>query len=481
MPRKSSSQWEFGELFADQDLRRVLTVSELTGNVRHLLEERIGTVWVRGEVSNLRVQSSGHAYFTLKDPGAQLSCVLFRGLATGNRALLDQGTLVMAQGELTVYEVRGQYQLVVRELEFQGAGALQVAFEKLKRELESKGYFSSERKRTLPRLPERIGLVTSATGAAIRDVTHVIQRRQPGLQIVLAACRVQGEGAGAAIAAAIEELNHWSQGQPQGRGLDLILVTRGGGSLEDLWAFNELTVAEAVFRSALPVVSAVGHETDFTISDFVADHRAATPSVAAEIITEGAHASRLVIQKSRHAIARAARLQVDAALDHVESVRRRLSRCRPLRRLQERMQYLDETRDRIGRKARAEFFARQREFAATLDRLLRIRPGLRIGQYRTSLESATGKLRRAFQVRLKSIQRRMQAARDQLRLLSPEQTLARGYSITTDTGGAVIRSSSRVKPGDMIHTRVAAGGFDSRVVGDKSRVRGTGSNSSWAR
>ncbi len=466
MPRKASSQWEFGELFADQDLRRVLSVSELTGSVRQLLEERIGTVWVRGEATNLRIQSSGHAYFALKDPGAQLSCVLFRGVAIGNRALLDNGTLVMAQGELTVYEPRGQYQLVVRELEFQGAGALQVAFEKLKRQLEARGYFAPERKRPLPRLPERIGLVTSATGAAIRDVLHVIRRRQPGLEIILAACRVQGEGAASEIAAAIDELNQWSHVQPKGRGLNLILVTRGGGSLEDLWAFNELPVAEAVYRSALPVVSAVGHETDFTISDFVADFRAATPSAAAEIITEGANASRLAIQKSRRAIVRSAQMRLTAAREFSDSLRQRLNRCRPMRLLQERMQHVDDLRDRIERLVRAKHLVIQRDCAVTLARLLRIRPGLRMASHGLLLESARGNLHREARARLNGIQHRMRAVRDQLRLLSPEQTLARGYSITTKADGAVVRASQQVKPGDRIHTRVAAGEFVSSVSED---------------
>lgn len=466
MPRKASSQWAFGELFADQDLRHVLSVSELTGNIRQLLEERIGAVWVRGEVTNLRVQASGHVYFSLKDPSAQLSCVLFRGVAVGNRPLLEVGALVLVQGDVTVYEPRGQYQLVVRELEFQGAGALQVAFEKLKRQLETAGYFAAERKRPLPRLPERMGLVTSSTGAAIRDVLHVVQRRQPALEIVLAACRVQGDGASLEIAAALDGLNQWSQAQPKGRGLDLILVTRGGGSLEDLWAFNELPVAEAIHRSALPVVSGVGHETDFTISDFVADLRAATPSAAAEMITEGAHTSRLIIHEARRAMARVTQSRINSALDAFGSVRGRLNRCRPVRWLQARMQYLDETRERIERIARVEFLARQRGFNQTLARLLRIRPGSRLVNSRSALDTAIGKLGRAGRLRLTMIQRRLESLSDQLRLLSPEQTLARGYSITTGADGRIVRRKAQVGVGDVIRTRIARGEFASRVIED---------------
>lgn len=463
MPRKPSSQWEFGELFADQELRRVLTVSQLTGNVRQLLEERIGTVWVGGEVTNLREQASGHAYFTLKDPEAQLSCVLFRNVSFAGRALLDNGARVIAHGDLTVYEPRGQYQLVIRELEFQGVGALQVAYEKLKRELAAKGYFAPERKRPLPRLPERIGLVTSATGAAIRDVLHVVQRRQPGLKLILAPCRVQGAGAGQEIAAAIGNLNEWSRCQPAGRGLDLILLTRGGGSLEDLWAFNELVVAEAIYHSDLPVVSAVGHEIDFTISDFVADLRAATPSAAAEIITEGAHAGRVAIVEALRAMARSVRNRVGAAQEARSFLRRRLVRCRPTRLLQERMQYVDELRDRCGRLVRAQWLSRQQEHRAWRTRLSRIKPAARLARWRRALRDLLAGLRRNASLRLKATHARLDGAAGRLRLLSPEQTLARGYSITTTGDGRIIRSAAEVQPGDLVRTRVADGSFTSTV------------------
>src|SRR5882724_11471459 len=302
MNRTAKTQWDFGELFpVEQIARRVLSVSELTWQIRRLLEQHVGRIWVTGEITNLRNQTSGHLYFTLKDANAQLSCVLFRGELQVNRSLLEDGRKVNLQGELTVYEARGQYQLRVTAVELQGVGALQVAFEKLKQKLHTEGLFAQERKRPLPRFPQRIGLVTSPTGAAIRDVLHVIERRNPSLEIVLAPCRVQGDGAALEIAAAIQFLNEYNSDQSQIRrqelpvgnhqSLDLILVTRGGGSPEDLWAFNEEVVARAIFHSALPIVSAVGHEIDFTISDFVAECRAATPTAAAEIITEGVFSS----------------------------------------------------------------------------------------------------------------------------------------------------------------------------------------------
>src|SRR6266516_3041758 len=212
MAKITKSQWDFGELFPTETTRRVLTVSELTTQVKRLLEKTIGFVWVTGEVTNLRVQTSGHVYFTLKDANAQLNCVLFRGEGVENRDLLQDGQKLVVRGDLTVYEPRGQYQLVVRAVELQGVGALQLAFERLKRKLQAEGLFTPERKRPLPKYPQRICLVTSPTGAAIRDVLHVIQRRNPGLEIIFAACRVQGEGAAEEIAAAIRLLNEFASG-----------------------------------------------------------------------------------------------------------------------------------------------------------------------------------------------------------------------------------------------------------------------------
>src|SRR5437867_3790053 len=361
MAKITKSQWDFGELFPAETTRRVLTVSELTTQVKRLLEKSIGLVWVTGEVTNLRVQSSGHIYFTLKDANAQLNCVLFRGESVQNRDLLQDGQKLILQGDLTVYEPRGQYQLLVRAVELQGVGALQLAFERLKRKLQAEGLFAPERKRPLPRYPQRIGLVTSPTGAAIRDVLHVIRRRNPGLEIIFVPCRVQGDGAAEEIAAAIRLLNEFVHAvEPLNRSsvqasagstiqplndstrLDLILLTRGGGSLEDLWAFNEEVVARAIFDSAIPVVSAVGHEIDFTISDFVADVRAATPSAAAEIITEGLFASRQFVAGTINWMWQRIRARLARKRDELTSLLARMARAHPRRRLNEKLQRLDD-------------------------------------------------------------------------------------------------------------------------------------------
>jgi exodeoxyribonuclease VII large subunit len=483
--KPSKSQWDFGELFPTEAVRKVLSVSELTGNIKRLLEKQVGQVAVSGEITNLRAQASGHVYFTLKDAGAQLACVLFRNTSVPHRALLADGQKVLLTGDVTVYEARGQYQLIVSAVELQGVGALQAAFERLKEKLAAEGLFKLERKRKLPRYPQRIGLVTSPTGAAIRDVLHVIQRRQPGLEIIFVPCRVQGDGAAAEIARAVRLLNAYSAGDaeqakeqvrkresekvraaseapshfptlslshpPQ---LDLILVTRGGGSLEDLWAFNEEAVARAIFESAVPVVSAVGHEIDFTISDFVADLRAATPSAAAELITEGAFASREFVAEARSRLNQLARQQLDAAEEAFAALRHRLALAHPRRCLQEWSQRLDDAGAALTRETKTQVRERRHRFTQAASHLQRLKPVAQLALRREQLAALTSRLR----------------------LLSPENVLARGYSITTDAAtGRVIRRAAQVKAGQKLRTRVSEGEFESVVRPAKPGVDSTGS------
>jgi exodeoxyribonuclease VII large subunit len=426
---KSKSQWDFGELFPTEQTRQVLSVSDLTSQIRRLLEQRVGEVWVGGEVSNLRAQASGHIYFTLKDAGAQMSCVCFRDAARESRALLADGQQVILQGEVTVYEVRGQYQLVVRQIELRGVGALQVAFEKLKLKLAAEGLFAPERKRPLPKYPQRIGLVTSPTGAAIRDVLHVVQRRNPGLEIILAPSRVQGQGAAAEIAEAVKLLNEFAN-------LDLILVTRGGGSLEDLWAFNEEVVARAIFESAIPIVSAVGHEIDFTIADFVADVRAATPSAAAEVITEGFFASRQL----------------------VKSLTQHMVRMHPRRQLNEHLQRLDDLQTGLLRQTKQGVRERQVVCQNLATRLRQLRPKQFLKQRREVLRATQKRLRELARAQFKNCKNSLAATESRLRLLGPEQVLARGYSITMDAAsGKVLRDAAQVKIGQRLKTRLKQG------------------------
>jgi exodeoxyribonuclease VII large subunit len=501
MAKPVNTQWDFGELFAKQSTsapepgpqapaaappaqplkpsRKVLSVSELASQIRRILEGQIGHVWVTGEITNLRNQSSGHVYFTVKDANAQLSCVLFRGELFVDRTLLQDGRKVTLGGELTVYETRGQYQLRVTQAEAQGAGALQAAFERLKQKLNAEGLFAKERKRPMPRFPQRIGLVTSPTGAAIRDVLHVIERRNPSLEILLAPCRVQGDGAGVEVAAAIELLNEYNSAQSKiadsqlpitsYQTLDLILVTRGGGSPEDLWAFNEEVVARAIFHSTLPVVSAIGHEIDFTISDFVADIRAATPSAAAEIITEGVFSSCQFVAEVGARIGQLARQQMQDKRDILLQFRQCLERLHPRRKFNDWLQRLDDLQGTLQRCAE-QGVKRQRLACRNLsERLLRVRPAILLKQRREVLRQETERLHEQTRHRMRELKNRISTVESRLRLLGPEQVLARGYSITLDAeSGKVLREAEAVEKGKKIRTKLKAGEIISTVDSCKS-------------
>jgi exodeoxyribonuclease VII large subunit len=462
MARPVKTQWEFGELFPPEQTRKVLTVTELTGQIKRLLEKHVGEIWVTGEVTNLRSQSSGHIYFTLKDAGAQLNCVLFRGEAKVDRSLLQDGRKVTLQGDMTVYEPRGQYQMRVTRVELQGLGALQAAFEKLKQKLKDEGLFAQERKRPLPPYPQRAGLVTSPTGAAIRDVLHVAGRRNPALEFILVPCRVQGAGAAEEVASAIRLLNQYHAIQmTEGNehlALDLILVTRGGGSLEDLWAFNEEVVARAIFDSALPVVSAVGHEIDFTISDFVADVRAATPSAAAEIITEGVFASCQFVSEAAQRLSQLARQQIEDKGDNLAQAMQRLARVHPRRRLNEWLQRLDDAQTGLLRCVKQGTRQQRLAWQNLSERLSRVRPALILKQRQESLTQLAHRLHHQKTQQMETHKNKLGALETRLRLLGPEQVLARGYSITEDAAsGRVLREASEVTTGQRLKTRLKTG------------------------
>src|SRR5881398_1430758 len=303
---------------------RVFTVSELTRSIRGTLETKFGSVWVQGEISNYKLHPSGHQYFTLKDQRAQISCVIWRDTIAPPRHALVDGAQVQVYGTVTVFETRGQYQLNVQILQPRGVGVLQAKFEALKRKLEAEGLFAPGRKRPLPKFPRRIGIVTSPSGAAIRDMLNVLRRRAPWLQILISSVRVQGTGAAQEIAVAIREL-----AMPKKNWLppDVIVVTRGGGSIEDLWEFNEEIVARAIFHSAVPIVSAIGHEIDFTICDFVADLRAPTPSAAAELIVPDVADLRLHMDNCARALGRELFNRVRDAQQRLDHARETLRRC----------------------------------------------------------------------------------------------------------------------------------------------------------
>ena len=457
---ESQNQWDFGELFSKGEVRRVLSVSELTKKIKRQIEEVVGQVWVEGEITNLRRQSSGHIYFSIKDDNTQLSCVLFRGVRMSQRDMIEDGQKVVLHGSLTVYEARGQYQLIVKTVELQGIGALQVQFERLKSSLNGEGLFDTARKRKLPSINERIGIVTSLSGAALRDVLHVVQRRQPTLEIVIVDSRVQGAGAEVEIIEGIEWLNSWARSEP----LDLILITRGGGSIEDLWAFNEESLARSIFSSVVPVVSAVGHEIDYTISDFVADFRAATPSAAAEIITSGG----VMIQEKLGSIA--ARLN-RAAIRRFRYINReteanveRMARCHPRRQLQQRMQRVDDLYGDLIQGGR-EFLKKQDAHLGNVsDRLVRVRPSKILKDRNKELELRKRQFHDIAKRRIEQLKRDVEAFNDRLRLLDPKNIVSRGYSITTDAKtGRILRSAKKTHSGQTIITQISDGDIESTI------------------
>jgi exodeoxyribonuclease VII large subunit len=385
--------------------RRPLTVSELNAWVRALLDEGIPQVWVEGEISNLRRYPSGHTYFTLKDEDAQVAAVLFRGNALGMRFRPADGGHAVLRGRVSLYEARGAYQIVVEAMEPAGFGALQRALEALRERLRAEGLFDPARKRPLPRLPKRIGLVTSPRGAALRDILRVLDRRFAGLAIVLSAARVQGEGAAEEIAAAIGALDRLD-------GIDVVIVARGGGSAEDLWAFNEEPVARAIAASRAPVISAVGHEIDVTLADLVADLRAPTPSAAAE----------MVIVSREEMIHRLASLRA-----------RLLSAARLL---------LAEARRR---------FERARTDRALRDAAARLRAGMqRADELQARLRGAAGAATSRAGHRLERVAGRLSA-------LSPLAVLARGYAICTIADGGIVRDARDVAAGDPVRVHLHRG------------------------
>jgi exodeoxyribonuclease VII large subunit len=412
---------------------KVYSVSELTHRIKAVLESALGPVWLQGELSNVRRPASGHLYFTIKDETAQISAVLFRGQQRGMRCKPRDGLLVKVFGEITVYERGGNYQVLVRCMEEAGQGALQARFEALKKKLDAEGLFDPARKRPIPLLPRRLGVVTSPTGAAIRDILNVLTRRFPNLHVVLAPAKVQGEGAAEEIAAAIDALNVLG-------GMDVLLVGRGGGSLEDLWAFNEECVARAIARSRVPVISAVGHEIDFTIADFVADLRAPTPSAAAELVVgrKDAFEERLAELQAR--LLRGCR-------ERLAGMRRRLDAATDSYVFREPGHAVRRYRDRLSA-------CRQAMGAAARGRGR---------ETRQRLDDAAVRIQHSVTLRAQARRQDIARLAAQLKALSPLGVLARGYSVTRRSDGRVIRDADEVKAGDRVRTRVARGEFDSEV------------------
>jgi exodeoxyribonuclease VII large subunit len=436
--------------------RRIWPVRELVGQVRELVEQEYGDVWVEGEISNYRPAPSGHVYFTLKDAEAQLPVVLFRRQAMLLRFRPEDGLHVLARGRVSVYEQRGQMQLVAETMEPVGAGSLQLAFEQLKAQLKAEGLFDAERKRPLPAFPRTVGIVTSPTGAVIRDFLNIVARRHSGLNVLVCAVSVQGDSAPAEIEAALAELND--------SGLaDVIVLARGGGSLEDLAAFNSERVARAIAASRLPVVSAIGHETDFTIADFVADLRAPTPSAAAELITEAQHKIAERVAEQSHRLERAARFQLLQA-------RQRLTRL-PVSRAEGRVntllhrmaQRLDDFSLRLEVAASGQLRQHQHEVAELTAAVLRHDPRQQLGLARERLAVCRTHMDRTLERLVHKSAARLNALDARLHSLSPLAVLERGYALVLNAAGGVVRSTAQVAAGDKVTTRLADGAFISHV------------------
>ena len=442
---------------------KVFTVAELTRQIRGALETKFGAVWVQGEISNYKLHPSGHQYFTLKDQRAAISCVIFRNTLPPGHHPISDGAQVQVYGNVSVFEARGQYQLSVQLLQTRGAGLLQAKFEALKRKLEAEGLFDPARKRPIPKFPRRIGIVTSPTGAAIRDMLNVLRRRAPNVAVIISPVRVQGMGAAAEVATALNELA--APDSPCGP-VDVIVIARGGGSIEDLWEFNEEIVARAIFNSRIPVVSAVGHEIDFSIADFVADLRAPTPSAAAELIV----ADSADLGRRLNELANCLHKCLQNFLRESQTRLRFLSERTLARELTQRMrdaqQQLDLAAESLGRRLKQFVVDTRAALSSRTQSLKTHDPKREISLRRGQL----AELHRRFTAQaprlLQDAQQRFRRVDEILRVLGPEATLRRGYSITTDTAGHIIQTIAAVRSGLRLTTRVADGTFASEVTDD---------------
>ena len=456
-PEEQGAQTAPGAAAAAPDVRRVLTVSELTERIRVFLEEKFVEIWVEGELSNCRVWNTGHMYFTLKDRDAQIKGVMFRSAFRYLKFKPQDGLRVVARGRISVYEPKGEYQIVCEHLEPEGLGALQLAFDQLKQRLAAEGLFDARRKRPLPPLPRKIGVVTSLDGAAIRDIINVLRRRHPNAHIVIRPARVQGEGSAMDITRALRAIG-------KVKGVDVVIVGRGGGSIEDLWAFNEEVVARAIAGCPVPTISAVGHETDVTIADFVADVRAATPSAAAEMVVARkddfcGNISRLSQRLTSAIGSRMRRFEV-----RIRSLEARGGYAGFHGRLAMRGRHAAELTHEIRRAVRAAVARRERAYQALRLKLETFDLRRRMGRIRTRLVAADGRLAAAATRRRHAADARLRGAAARLESLSPLGVLGRGYAVCWNADRTtIVRDAARVNTGDRVHVTLHRGELDAEV------------------
>ncbi len=437
-------------------VRKIYSVTELSLEIRNLLEKQFPNVWVTGEVSNLRAAGSGHLYFTLKDESAQLRAVCFRNQVRYLKFKPQDGLAVIARGRLGVYETRGEYQLYVEFLEPAGLGALQLAFEQLKQKLAAEGLFDSARKKPLPVLPHRIGVVTSPTGAVIQDILRILRRRFRNMNVLLYPVKVQGEGAAEEIAQGIE---HFNRRAP----VEVMIVGRGGGSMEDLWAFNEEVVARAIAASRIPIISAVGHETDFTIADFVADLRAPTPSAAAELVVHRKQDFVADIENRVRRMAQILRLRLSQARQALTELRMNQVFQTLATRLAEQAQRVDEAVAALDRLMRSSLHTARQEW-------LRVSAGVVRYDFRRLLNLRRAKLAERERLFENDFRRFLTERRNRLVQIeailkerSPQRILERGYSITRDAEGRIVRDAAQVAIGADVSIRLARGELGASV------------------
>jgi exodeoxyribonuclease VII large subunit len=436
--------------------RKTWTVSELTGKIRDLLAKNFTDISVQGEISNCHEAQSGHIYFTLKDDRAQVRCVFFKQQQRGIKFRPEDGLQMTVRGSISVYETRGEYQIYVENIEPVGLGALQLAFDQLKKRLEAEGLFAAERKKALPLLPRCIGLITSPKGAAVRDVVRILTRRFHNVHLILYPVRVQGDGAAAEVVRALQFFNRQKT-------VDVLILARGGGSLEDLWPFNEEALARAIADSLIPVISGVGHETDFTIADFVADVRASTPSAAAELVVQTRREFDKHIAELRSALAEPMRYRILVLSRRVHEFAGRRGFRRPLDLLRQQRQRADEMTSRLAHGLHANVQRSRKRFTTAHMRIVSFDFRMKVAALRLRLEQRSSELGTRAERLLRLKRERLDRVRLLLEERSPLRVLERGYAIATDDAGNVLRDAAQVALGAPVNVQLARGRLTTEV------------------
>ncbi|WP_100656716.1 exodeoxyribonuclease VII large subunit [Alteromonas flava] len=438
------------------DLRQIYSVTKLNRYVKSILEGEIGTLWLSAEISNFTAAASGHWYFTLKDSKAQIKCAMFRGANARINYRPKEGDKVLVRGNLSLYEPRGDYQLITEYMELDGTGSLQAAFEALKLKLNGLGLFSQQRKRPLPDVIRTVGVVTSASGAALHDILTVLKRRSPATRVILYPTQVQGERAHQEIINAIDIANQRAE-------VDVLIVGRGGGSLEDLWCFNHEQLAHCIAASALPIISAVGHEVDITIADLVADLRAPTPSAAAELVSQDQREQRQLLESYQRQLVHHIQRYLSQAKVHLNIQWRGVQRNHPKSKLNTQLQRLDELQQRLNNQVVRQVRQQRQRSEHLSQRLFRVSPQIAIRQHQSVINAMQERLQRALSASLFRAEQQLNQNAGKLHSLSPLATLSRGFSITYKNGKP-LHSVADVAVGDTLETQLENGSINSQVM-----------------